>query len=131
MTGYDSGLGAQEMSAIQGPAYGSDFDRGTWVSEPSRRVQARRSHLEMVMDILAVVKAGSEKPTQIMYKANLSWVALQMHLKQLLERGLLRWAPDGERKRYELTVRGAAVMYAYAKIVEEMGEDASTFLGSG
>jgi len=83
------------------------------------------------MDMLAAVKEGAEKPTQIMYKANLSWVALQTHLTQLLERGLLRWAADGNRKRYEMTTKGANVMYSYIKILEEIGEDTPGFFPAG
>jgi len=101
------------------------------VSEPSKKPFARRSQIEIRMDMLAAVKQGAEKPTQIMYRANLSWIALQTHLTQLLERGLLRWAADGNRKKYELTVKGANVVYAYVKILEEVGEDTSNFLEAG
>lgn len=79
------------------------------------------------MDMLVAVKEGAEKPTQIMYKANLSWVALQTHLKSLLEKGLLHWAADGTRKRYELTLKGSNVMYSYAKILDEVGQDPDSF----
>ena len=99
--------------------------------EDSKKVLSRRSQLEIRMDMLAAVKEGAEKPTQIMYKANLSWVALQTHLTQLLERGLLRWVADGSRKRYEITMKGANVMYSYVKILEEIGEDTGEFLTVG
>ena len=88
-----------------------------------RKVLSRRSQLEIRMDMLKVIKAGAEKPTQIMYKANLSWVALQTHLTQMIERGLLKWVTEGTRKRYELTLKGSSVMYAYQKILEEVGEE--------
>jgi predicted transcriptional regulator len=97
----------------------------------TRKGLARRSQLEVRMDMLAAVKVGADKPTQIMYRANLSWIALQTHLKQLLERGLLRWVADGSRKRYELTTKGANVMYSYIKILEETGEDTSEYLTVG
>jgi predicted transcriptional regulator len=99
--------------------------------EDNKKVLSRRSQLEIRMDMLAAVKEGAEKPTQIMYKANLSWVALQTHLSQLLERGLLRWVADGSRKRYEITMKGANVMYSYVKILEEIGEDTGDFLTVG
>jgi predicted transcriptional regulator len=83
------------------------------------------------MDMLVAVKVGADKPTQIMYRANLSWIALQTHLKQLLERGLLIWVADGSRKRYELTTKGANVMYSYIKILEETGEDTTDYLTVG
>lgn len=99
--------------------------------DDSKRILSRRSQLEIRMDMLAAVREGADKPTQIMYKANLSWVALQTHLTQLLERGLLKWVADGNRKRYEITMKGANVMYSYVKILEEIGEDTGSFMGGG
>lgn len=93
------------------------------ITDSKRKVLSRRSQLEIRMDMLKVIKAGAEKPTQIMYKANLSWVALQTHLTQLIQRGLLKWVTEGTRKRYELTLKGSSVMYAYQKILEEVGEE--------
>jgi predicted transcriptional regulator len=103
----------------------------TSATPDTKKVLARRSQLEIRMDMLAAVKVGADKPTQIMYRANLSWIALQTHLAQLLERGLLRWVADGNRKRYELTTKGANVMYSYVKILEEIGEDTGDFLKAG
>ena len=100
-------------------------------AEAAKKPFTRRSQIEIRMDMLSAVKQGAAKPTQIMYRANLSWIALQTHLTQLLERGLLRWAAEGNRKKYELTVKGANVLYAYIKILEEVGEDASSFLEAG
>jgi predicted transcriptional regulator len=93
------------------------------LSEAKRKALSRRSQLEIRMDMLKVIKEGAEKPTQIMYKANLSWVALQTHLTNMIERGLLKWASEGTRKRYELTLKGSSVMYAYQKVLEEVGEE--------
>jgi predicted transcriptional regulator len=95
-------------------------------SESKKKALSRRSQLEIRMDMLRVIKEGAEKPTQIMYKANLSWVALQTHLTQMIERGLLKWVTEGTRKRYELTLKGSSVMYAYQKIREEVGEEETT-----
>jgi len=100
-------------------------------AEDNKKVLSRRSQLEIRMDMLAAVKDGADKPTQIMYRANLSWVALQTHLTQLLERGLLKWVADGSRKRYEITIKGANVMYSYIRILEEIGEDTSDLLAVG
>jgi predicted transcriptional regulator len=84
----------------------------------------RRSHLEIRMDILSCVRAGAEKPTQIMYKANLSWNALKEHL-EVLERGkLLNPVSVGTRKKYELTEKAFAVLMAYTKILDEVNAPA-------
>lgn len=110
------------------PLYGSSREKAevhgpSHLIDSKRKVLSRRSQLEIRMDMLKVVKEGAEKPTQIMYKANLSWVALQTHLTQMIERGLLKWVTEGTRKRYELTLKGSSVMYAYQKIREEVGEE--------
>lgn len=114
------------MSTASVPFYGQSRDEiqsASPINEAKRKVLARRSQLEIRMDMLKVIKEGAEKPTQIMYKANLSWVALQTHLTQMIERGLLKWVTEGTRKRYELTLKGSSVMYAYQKIREEVGEE--------
>jgi predicted transcriptional regulator len=89
-----------------------------------RKFSLRRSHLEVRMDILSCIKAGFEKPTQIMYKANLSWTALKEHL-QVLEQGtLLTMVEYGNRRRYELTDKAVAVLMAYKKLVEDVNAPA-------
>lgn len=80
----------------------------------------RRSHLEIRMDILSCVKAGIEKPTQIMYKANLSWTALKEHLAALEKGALLRTVEYRARRKYELTEKALAVLVQYQKIIDEV-----------
>ena len=87
-----------------------------------RRFSMRRSHLEIRMDILYCVKSGAEKPTQIMYKANLSWGALKEHLAAREGGKLLAEVEYGTRRRYEVTERGATILMAYDKIVEEINK---------
>jgi predicted transcriptional regulator len=87
----------------------------------------RRSQLEIKMDILRAVKEGIEKPTQIMYKANISWTILQTHLKSLVENGFLTEIECGSRKRYELTQKGFNILRAYCNILEQMGENRTSF----
>ncbi len=84
------------------------------------RFSLRRSHLEIRMDILSCVKAGAEKPTQIMYKANLSWTALKEHLTALEDGGLLAPVEYGSRRRYELTDKAMTVLMSYKKILDEV-----------
>lgn len=84
------------------------------------QVLVRRSHLEIKMDILRAVKEGVEKPTQIMYKANISWAILQTHLKSLVENGFLSELECGSRRRYELTQKGFDILRAYSNILEQV-----------
>lgn len=86
----------------------------------------RRSHLEIRMDILSCVKAGAEKPTQIMYKANLSWNALKEHLGVLEAGDLLTLVEYGSRKKYELTEKAMAILMAYRKMLQDISGPAQS-----
>ena len=85
-----------------------------------RKAPARRSELEIKMDVLRVVSSGIDRPTQIMYKANLSWIALQSNLKSLVTSNFLREEDLGSRKRYELTQHGFEILGTYQKVVDAM-----------
>jgi predicted transcriptional regulator len=87
----------------------------------TRKVPARRSELETKMDVLRVVSQGIDRPTQIMYKANLSWVALQDNLKSLVGKAFLREENLGSRRRYELTQSGFEILRTFQKVIETMG----------
>jgi predicted transcriptional regulator len=87
----------------------------------SKKTPARRSELEIKMDVLQVVSQGIDRPTQIMYKANLSWVALQECLKSLAAKSFIREESQGSRRRYELTQAGYEVLRTFQKVLESMG----------
>lgn len=97
------------------------FGLETEVPLQSSRLSQRRSHLEIRMDILTCVKTGVDKPTQIMYKANLSWGALKEHLEALVASELLKPVEYGNRKRFEITQRAITVLMAYRKVLQEIG----------
>ena len=80
----------------------------------------RRSQLETRMDMLRAVHDGAEGPTQVMYKANLSWSALQENLAKLLAVGLLSEEKLGSRRRYVLTEKGMGVLRNFDLIQEEI-----------
>jgi len=76
---------------------------------------ARRSRLEIHLDILKSVKAGKSKPTRIMYAANLSWKPLNQNLSSLVSNGFLRIQFIGEEdarsnRIYEITKKGENVL---------------------
>lgn len=81
-------------------------------------VLSRRSYLEIQMDILRAVRNGARAPTQIMYKANLAWNALQDSLRKLTETGFIARKATGSRKRYEITVKGVGTLTSYDKILD-------------
>jgi len=81
---------------------------------------SRRSRFEIYIDVLKEVKSGSNKPTQIMYGANLSWKPLQGILKSLLNQGLLSENESDPRDKrtkvtYDLTQKGENVVKYYSK----------------
>lgn len=75
---------------------------------------ARRSRLEIMLDVLTAVQNGEKKPTRIMYAANLSWTPTQRILSSLVQQGLLseRVNTGGGRskRRYEITEKGVEVL---------------------
>jgi len=72
------------------------------------------------MDILKVIMEGAEGPTQIMYKANLSWILLCGHLRALDEQGFVEEKAVGNRKRYGVTSKGIEIVGSYANLIREI-----------
>jgi len=82
----------------------------------------RRSQLEIRLNILSAVKDGVDKPTRIMYAANMSWKPVQRILSHLVEQGLLEVRMNTEsrqsKRRYVLTDKGANVIDYFEKAKE-------------
>ncbi len=82
----------------------------------------RRSQLEIRLNILSAVRDGVDKPTRIMYAANMSWKPVQRILSHLVEQGLLEVRMYTEsrqsKKRYVLTDKGANVIDYFEKAKE-------------
>jgi len=88
---------------------------------PRPKLRRRRSRGEMMLNILEAVKEGAEGPTQIMYRANLSWSICQELLGHLVERSLIKRIDEGERRHYELTPKGSEVLGWSSKVADEIG----------
>jgi len=82
----------------------------------------RRSQLEIRLNILSAVRDGVDKPTRIMYAANMSWKPVQRILSHLVEQGLLEVRINTEsrqsKRRYVLTDKGANVLDYFEKAKE-------------
>lgn len=68
----------------------------------------KRSRLEIISDILLYIKrheAGA-KPTNILYRANLSLALLKKYLNALIKDGLIAEIMEGKKTRYFLTEKG-------------------------
>lgn len=81
---------------------------------------SRRSQLEIRMDILRAIMEGGKGPTQIMVKANLSWILAVDHLNYLTDQGFVREKTVGNRKKYSLTGKGIEVVGAYLNMIREI-----------
>jgi predicted transcriptional regulator len=90
-----------------------------------KRSTSRRSQLEIRMDILRVIMEGADGPTQIMYKANLSWILLCEHLGALGDQGFVEEKTVGNRKRYSLTGKGIEIVRSYLSLIREIVFDAA------
>jgi len=67
----------------------------------------RRSRLDICFELLEVIWTKDEiKPTQLMYKANLSWRMLSEILTYLSERELVNFTAVGTRRTVALTEKG-------------------------
>ena len=86
----------------------------------NRKGTSRRSQLEIRMDILRAVLMGAEGPTQIMYKANLSWILLCEHLSALKDQGFVEEKATGNRKKYSLTGKGIEIVGSYMNLIRDM-----------
>ena len=66
----------------------------------------RRSRLEIYFDVLKALDRGVDKPTRIMYKANLSLSSLQDTFKTLIDGGFMAVEISKKSKRYRITDKG-------------------------
>ena len=52
-------------------------------------METRRSKLEIYLEVLKIIKEGTDKPTRIMYQANISWQPLMKILSSIVSQGLV------------------------------------------
>jgi len=78
----------------------------------------KRTRLEIIHDILAVIKekSGKIKPTHVLYKSNLSYSLMEQYLEELISKGLVREMKLKKGKTYEITDRGISYLSQYGAI---------------
>jgi predicted transcriptional regulator len=86
----------------------------------ARSAQSRRSSLEIMGDILDVVSSGTERPTHIIYRANISWKVLNGCLRTLITNELITKTSDGKREVYKLTDKGYSVLNLYRELKDRL-----------
>jgi predicted transcriptional regulator len=82
--------------------------------------------MEIQMDILKAVADGREKPTHIMYKANLSWIRLQKLLDTLTSQNLLTEKLSNYNTIYKITQKGKEVLGYYNQIIGGLSQKKTT-----
>jgi predicted transcriptional regulator len=82
----------------------------------------RRDRLHIIADILVTAKSGSVK-TQIMYKANLTFVQLNEYLSYLLETNLIVSTEERDRTIYKVTPKATRFLRNYAEIRDLLKTD--------
>jgi predicted transcriptional regulator len=80
----------------------------------------RRSRMETFCDILRAIGNGAQKPTHIMYKANLSWTVLMEYMKALQSQELVELVDDEGKKTYRLTHKGFQLLNQFLSIREDL-----------
>jgi predicted transcriptional regulator len=80
----------------------------------------RRSKMETYCDIVKAIGAGAEKPTHIMYRANLSWTVMQGYIKDLEAQGLVASQETDGKRLYKLTEKGFLLLKQYVSIKEDL-----------
>ncbi len=82
-------------------------------------METRRSKLEIYLEVLKIVKGGTDKPTRIMYQANISWQPLMKILSSMVSQELIEEIDmtSGGRRRdkrtsriYVITMKGEQVI---------------------
>ena len=76
--------------------------------------------METSYDILRVIEAGAEKPTHIMYKANLSWTVLQYYINALETKGLIITVSDQGKHLYHLSEKGVLLLSQFLAFKKEL-----------
>jgi len=66
----------------------------------------KRSKLEIYLEVLKAINSGTEKPTRIMYKTNLSWRPLMNILESLQNQGIIAENKKGNHTFYEVAEKG-------------------------
>ncbi len=105
--------GLARPAAVQSDESASFQDKGLASPSEARDLQgilpgsARRSLMDICFDIMNTLWAdGDSKPTQLMYRTNLSWNVMMDLLAHLEGRGLISTRKVGARRTISLTPIG-------------------------
>lgn len=76
--------------------------------------------METYCDILKAIGSNAQKPTHIMYRANLSWTVMQGCIKALENNGIVASHESEGKRLYQLTEKGFVLLRQYTSIKENL-----------
>lgn len=82
----------------------------------------RRSKLEIYVDVLRAIYRGINRPTKIMFAANLSWKTLKEVLDYLERQGIIERRTAEKRKLFFITEKGRRILDAFETLATEFEE---------
>lgn len=91
----------------------------SWITDTTSK---RRDKLAIIAEILAIAKDGTLK-TQIMYKANLSFVQLNEYLEYMLKIRLLDKLDINNKEVYIATEKGSDFLQRHTELTELLDRD--------
>jgi len=80
----------------------------------------RRSKLEIYVDVLRIIERGVNKPTRIMFAANISWKPLNEILANLERQGLIECKTVKNRTLVFITEKGKRILRTLEDISAEL-----------
>lgn len=88
----------------------------------------RRSRLEIYFNVLEVIERGTNKPTRIMYRTNLSWITLHEIFESLINGGFLTEEKSKNSSRYYITEKGKRALSYHLKSLDGLVEVRQRFI---
>ncbi|MDG6910356.1 MAG: hypothetical protein JRN08_08310 [Nitrososphaerota archaeon] len=82
----------------------------------------RRSKLDIVGDVLRAIASGAEKPTNVMFRANLTWPLTLAYLELLLRHKMLTTVQSNGRMTYRVTPKGTDLLRSFIEMEEGAAE---------
>jgi len=85
-------------------------------------MERKRNKLEVIRDILLVIRSrnGKARPTQILYKSNLSHTMMKEYLEYLIKNKFIKEEYDKNKKLYAITPKGNKYLEEFNTIVNFM-----------
>jgi predicted transcriptional regulator len=93
------------------------------ITDPTSK---RRDRLSIIAEIVEIAKDGTLK-TQIMYKANLSFVQLTEYLEYMLKTRLIDKLDANRKDMYVATEKGLDFLQRHSELTELLNEEHENF----